>query len=78
MLDAIKGDVQVEISLTKTGATDPVDERTVVPQFANGFLRATMDFPVDDLPAGTYRLHARVEVGGKVTGTSSATIRKRQ
>ena len=77
MLDAIKNDVQVEISLTKVGATDPVDERNVVPQFTNGVLRATAEFPTDDLPAGTYRLRARVETGGKVAGTAIATVKKR-
>jgi VWFA-related protein len=77
MLDAIKGDVQVEISLTKAGATDAVDERTVVPQFVEGVLRATAEFPIDDLPAGTYRLRARVETGGKAAGSVIATIRKR-
>ncbi|HUR21521.1 MAG TPA: hypothetical protein VMZ90_11975 [Vicinamibacterales bacterium] len=77
VLDAIKSDVQVEITLTKVGDTDPVEERTVVPQFADGVLRATAEFPMDGLPAGTYRLRARVETGGKVAGSTLATIRKR-
>jgi VWFA-related protein len=77
MLDAMKGDVQVEITLTKAGETDPLDERNVVPQLANGVLRATAEFPIDALPPGTYRLRARVETGGKVAGSTIATIKKR-
>lgn len=77
LLDAIKSDVQVEITLTKVGATDPVDERSVVPQFSPGMLRAIAEFPTDDLSPGTYRLRARVETGGKIVGTTIATIKKR-
>src|SRR6185436_17660075 len=77
MLDAIKSDVQVEITLTKVGETDPIEERNVVPQFSPGVLRATAEFPIDSLAAGTYRLRARVETGGKLAGTTIATIRKR-
>ena len=77
MLDAIKSDVQVEISLTKAGETDPVDERIVVPQLVNGVLRATAEFGIDALPPGTYRFRARVEAGGKIAGSTLATIRKR-
>ena len=77
VLDAIKGEVQVEITLTKIGETDPVEERSVVPQFAAGVLRATAEFPTDALAPGTYRLRARVETGGKLAGTAIATIKKR-
>jgi hypothetical protein len=77
LLDAMKNDVQVEITLTKIGATDPVDERSVVPQMSSGVLRAIAEFPTDDLSPGTYRLRARVETGGKVVGTAIATITKR-
>ena len=77
MLDAIKGDVQVEFTLTKAGDTDPVDERSLVPQLAAGVLRTTAEFPTDGLAAGTYRIRARVEVSGKLAGTALATIRKK-
>src|SRR5688572_4241495 len=65
VLDAMKSDVQVEITLTKAGETDPVEERSVVPQFSAGVLRAIAEFPIDALSPGTYRLRARVETGGK-------------
>lgn len=77
VLDAIKSDVQVEITLTKVGDTDPIEERAVVPQFAGGVLRATAEFPIDTLAPGTYRLRARVETGGKVAGSTIATVRKK-
>jgi hypothetical protein len=77
MLDAIRSEVQVEISLTKVGDTDSVDERNIVPQFTAGVLRAVAEFPIDALPAGTYRLRARVETGGQIAGTTIATIKKR-
>ena len=77
VLDAIRSDVQVEITLTKVGETDPVDERSVVPQFSPGVLRAIAEFPTDDLPPGTYRLRASVEAGGKVAGSLIATVKKR-
>jgi hypothetical protein len=77
VLDALKDDVQVEITLTKVGESDAVEERTVVPRSSAGVLRATAEFPIDGLSAGTSRLRARVETGGKVAGTAIATVRKR-
>ena len=77
VLDALKNDVQVEITLTKVGETDAVEERTVVPSFSAGVLRAIAEFPIDGLAAGTYRLRARVETGGKTAGSTIATVRKR-
>lgn len=77
VLDSLKSDVQVEITLTKVGDTDAVEERTIVPQFSAGVLRAIAEFPIDGLPSGTYRLRARVETGGKVAGTVIATVKKR-
>ena len=77
MLDAIKDDVQVEITMTKDGEGDPVEERSVVPRLVGGLLRASVEFPIADLSAGTYRLRARVEVGGKAAGSVVATIRKK-
>ncbi len=77
VVDAMKNDVQVEMTLTKVGETDPVEERNVVPQFSAGILRVITEFSTGDLPPGTYRVRARVETGGKVAGTAIATIRKR-
>jgi len=77
VLDALKADVQVEISLTKVGETDPIEERTLVPQSAPGVLRVAAEFPTADLPAGAYRLRARVLTGDNVAGTAIATIKKR-
>jgi hypothetical protein len=77
VLDALKNDVQVEISLTKVGETDPIEERSVVPQFSAGVLRALVEFPAADLTPGTYRLRARVEAGGKLAGSAIATVKKR-
>jgi len=77
MLDAIKGDVQVEFSVTKLGDTDAVDERSVVPQVAGNVLRATAEFPMADLAPGTYRLRARVEVSGNLAGSAVGTLRKK-
>ena len=77
VIDALKNDVQVEISLTKIGETDPIEERSVVPQFSAGVLRALVEFPTADLTPGTYRLRARVEAGGKLAGSAIATVKKR-
>lgn len=77
VLEALKNDVQVEITLTKEGEKDPLDERSVVPQFAAGLLRAMVEFPTTDLTPGTYRLRARVEAGGKLAGSTIATVKKK-
>lgn len=78
ILDALKGDVQVEWTLTKMGRADPVEERTVVPQLADGVLRAMTEFPVGELAAGAYRIRARVSTGGQLAGGVIATVRKRE
>jgi VWFA-related protein len=77
VIDALKNDVQVEFSLTKVGETDPIDERNVVPQLSAGVLRALVEFPTADLAPGTYRLRAKVETGGKLAGSTIATVKKR-
>ena len=77
VLDALKSDVQVEITLTKVGETDPIDERTLVPQLAAGVLRVAAEFPTTDLTAGTYRVRARLRIADQVAGTAIATIKKR-
>ncbi|MSO48307.1 MAG: hypothetical protein EXQ49_00145 [Acidobacteria bacterium] len=77
VLDALKNDVQVELILTRAGETDPVDEREVVPQFSPGVLRMVVEYPIDDLEPGVYRLRANVRVGGQQAGAAIATVRKR-
>ncbi len=77
VLDALKNDVQVELILTRAGETDPVDEREVVPQFSPGVLRIVVEYPIDDLTPGVYRLRANVRVGGQPAGAAIATVRKR-
>jgi VWFA-related protein len=77
MLDALKNDVQVELILTRAGETEPVDEREVVPQFSPGVLRTVVEYPIDDLTPGVYRLRANVRVGGQQAGAAIATVRKR-
>ena len=75
--DALKNDVQVELVLTRAGETDPVDEREVVPQFSPGVLRMVVEYPIDDLKPGVYRLRANVRVGGQPAGAAIATVRKK-
>lgn len=77
VLDALKNDVQVELILTRAGETDPVDERGVVPQFSPGVLRTVVEYAIDDLTPGVYRLRANVRVGGQTAGAAIATVRKR-
>jgi len=76
VLEALKGDTQVELTLTKLGDTEPVEERDVIPQLAGSVLRVMAEFALDDLPAGTYRLRARVRAGGQVAGAAIATVRR--
>ena len=77
VLDALKNDVQVELILTRAGETDPVDEREVVPRFSPGVLRTVVEYAIDDLAPGVYRLRANVRVGGQQAGAAIATVRKR-
>lgn len=77
VLDALKNHVQVELILTRAGETDPVDEREVVPQFSPGVLRTVVEYAIDDLTPGVYRLRANVRVGGQTAGAAIATVRKR-
>lgn len=69
-------DVQVEISVTKAGDADPLDERLVTPRNTSGVWRAATEFSADMLAAGRYTLRARVTVGDKVVGSAIATFVK--
>lgn len=77
VLEALRNDVQVELTLTKAGEPEPVEERSVVPQFSPGVLRVMAEFPTDGLAPGTYRLRARVRTGDQVAGSAIATVKKR-
>lgn len=77
VLDALKNDVQVELTLTKAGEAEPVEERSVVPQFSPGVLRVMAEFSTDSLTPGTYRLRARVRTGDQVAGSAIVTVKKR-
>jgi hypothetical protein len=39
-------------------------------------LRTVVEYPVDDLEPGVYRLRANVRVGGQVVGAAIATVRR--
>jgi len=69
-------DVQVEISVTRAGDTDAVDDRLVTPRDTGGVWRAATEFPSDMLEPGRYTLRARVIVGDTVVGSAIATFTK--
>ena len=67
-------DVQVEISVTKAGDAEALDERLVTPRNTNGVWRAATEFSSDMLGEGRYTLRARVTVGDTVVGSALATF----
>lgn len=69
-------DVQVEISVTRAGDADPVDDRLVTPRDTGGVWRVATEFPSDTLEPGRYTLRARVTVGDTVVGSAIATFVK--
>lgn len=69
--------VQVELSVTKAGDTEPADERIVTPRDAQGVWRASAEFPAEAFEAGRYTLRARVIVGDKAVGSAVAVFTKR-
>jgi VWFA-related protein len=71
------GDVQVEISLSKEGDADPLDDRLVTPRDTSGVWRVATEFAADDLTPGRYTLRARVLVGDDVVGSANATFVKK-
>jgi hypothetical protein len=66
--------VQVELTLTKAGDREPLDERTVTPRDASGVWRAATEFAADMLDPGRYVLRARVIVGDDVVGSVVSNI----
>lgn len=72
VLETLKDDVQVEVSVTRVGDSEPIDAREVVPRFAEGVLRTLTEFAVDDWRPGTYHIRARVRTGDQVVGRALA------
>ncbi len=66
--------VQVELTLTKAGDPEPLDERTVTPRDTAGVWRAATEFAADMLDPGRYVLRARVMVGDDVVGSVVSNI----
>lgn len=74
LTDQGPADVLVKMVLLSP-AEQPVVERVVVPESADGILRAEAEFAFDRLPAGTYTLRATVLSGAIVLGTISRAIK---
>lgn len=74
VLETLKDDVQVEVSVTRVGDSEPVDAREVVPRFAEGVLRTITEFATDDWRTGTYHIRARVRTGDQVVGRALAVV----
>ncbi len=66
--------VQVELSITRAGDSDPLDDRIVTPRDDKGTWRVAAEFPADGLTPGRYTLRARVMVGDNVVGSAIATF----
>jgi hypothetical protein len=69
-------EVEVEVTLTKTGETEPVWQTDVLPQRQPGALRMVAEFEAASIGSGIYQLRARVRSGGRVVGTALTTIKK--
>ena len=69
-------EIEVEVSLTKVGETEPAWQTDVLPQRSPGVLRMVAELETAALAAGSYQLRARVRSGGLVVGTAMTTIRK--
>lgn len=74
VLDALTGDVQVEVSATRVGDSEPVETREVVPRLADGVLRTQAEFATSDWKPGTYHVRARVRVGDQVVGRALSVV----
>ncbi len=67
-------DVLVKMALLGGGSA-PVVERVIVPDAADGVLRAGAEFALDKLPAGVYTVRATVLSGATVLGTATHAIK---
>jgi hypothetical protein len=55
-------------------AADAGVERVIVPEIADGVLRAEAEFLLDSLPPGTYAIRATVLSGATVLGTTTRPL----
>jgi VWFA-related protein len=69
-------DVEIEVTLTKAGSTEPAWRTDVIAERGDGFLRMVAEVETASLESGEYQLRARVRSGGRVVGTTMTTIRK--
>jgi len=74
MLEALSNDVQVELSATRLGDSQPVDTREVVPRLAEGVLRTQTEFATADWTPGTYHIRVRVRTGDQVVGRALSVV----
>jgi VWFA-related protein len=75
-LSAAPADLAVRIALVPLGKDAAVAEKELKPSTSGLTVAASADFPVGDLPAGSYTVRATVVEGGAVKGTITTLIRK--
>lgn len=75
ILDALKDDVQVEVTLTRVGEAEPLDAREVAPRLSDGVLRTLVEFATADWKPGTYHVRARVRTGDRVVGAALSVVK---
>jgi VWFA-related protein len=69
-------EVEVEITLTKSGEIGPALQMDVIPERSAGVLRAVTEIDSAQIPSGDCQVRARVRSGGRVVGTALAALRK--
>jgi VWFA-related protein len=74
VLETLKDDVQVELSVTLVGESEPIDAREVVPRLSEGVLRTLAEFATADWRPGTYHIRARVRTGEQVVGRALSVV----
>ena len=74
VLEALKDDVQVELSVTRVGDSEPIDAREVVPRLSDGVLRTLAEFATAEWRPGTYHIRARVRTGDQVVGRALSVV----
>jgi VWFA-related protein len=75
VLEALKDDVQVEVTVTRVGDPEPVDSRDIAPRLVDGTLRALVEFARDDWRAGTYHVRARVRSSDQIVGSALSVVK---
>jgi hypothetical protein len=74
---ATPDDAHVTFALYKDGSDSPVAEHDASADEGNDMLHAAADFDLDDVPAGSYVLRAKIFVGDKQVGSASTRITKK-